>query len=269
MSYHLVRYAFNAAEWLLVWIAPRFQHFAFAAARVAGESRHRLSRRWPTAAEVSRLLPHLSPQDADALAQRIASEEAMRRVLARAVRRYGIDYLQPTVSFDSTLATLRAPAILTTLHVGEIHALGPVLERMPAPVLALRDGFFFEAKGTLTKASTRGGELQRVRAFHRALAHLRGGGFVVLGADITGNAVIEVPFLGETLRLARGPFALSRMTGAPIVPIVARRDGRAIVVTTGSDETAHALALAAWFEEWLRERPEDLSVALVNSLLRG
>jgi len=275
VSRELVRRAFDAVERLLTQIASRFPQFAFAAARLAGTSRQRLSRRWPAADEIAQLLPQLMPREAEALARRIAAEEAMQRVLTRAVRRHGVDYLRPIVSFDASLAALRAPAILTTLHVGAIHALSSALEHMPAPVLAFRDGFLFESKGTLTQQSTRGGELRRAGAFHRALSHLRSGGFVVIGADVVPGASIGVPFLGETIRLARGPFALSRMTNAPIVPIVARREGRAIVVTAGApiaadpaDETALAIALARWFEEWLRARPEDLSVALVNSVLR-
>jgi hypothetical protein len=263
----LARGAFDRVELLLVRIAPRLPRFAFALARRMGALRRRLSGRWPAAEEVRCLLPHC---DATRVAAQIAANDAMNRVLAGAVRRSGIDFLQPLIPIDESVSVLRGPAILTTFHTGSIHALGFALERMPEPVLAFREGTLFTPKGTLTQETTEGDARHRAGTFHRALLRLRAGGLVVLAADVAPGASIQVPFLGRTLPLARGPFALARMSGAPIVPLIARRDGRAIRVLAGdpiagSDETSLALALGAWLERYVTAHPEDLSVALMNA----
>jgi hypothetical protein len=273
----LARRAFDAAERPLVRLAPRLPRLAFALARVAGAWRWRLSRRWPSAADVRLLVATRSRREAAALARRIAAQEAMHRVLAGAIRRHGaIDFLQPLVTLDPSLTSIRAPAILVTFHLGAIQALGAALERMPVPVVAFRDGRLYEPAGSLTIETTQGGELHRALTFHRALGHLGRDGLVMLAADVVPGVSIDVPFLGRTLRLARGPFALACRSGAPLVPLAARAEGNSITAFAGApllaggpcDETALAAALAAWLESYVAAHPAELTVALVNAVLR-
>jgi hypothetical protein len=274
VSRKLARGAFDRIEQFLARAAPSFPRSAFAVARAAGTLRQRLSRQWPSTGEVALLLPHLGRREAARLAGRIAAHEAMNRVLAEAVRRNGVEYLQPLIAVRAPVAAIGGPAILATFHAGSIQALGSVLERMSAPVLAFRERLLFPPKGMLAVETTEGDALHRAGTFHRALAHLRQGNLVALAADVVPGASIDVPFLGHTLRLARGPFALARLTGAPLVPLIARREGHTIEaiagdpIPAGDDETALAMALGAWLERYLTARPEDLSVALINASMR-
>jgi lauroyl/myristoyl acyltransferase len=219
------------------------------------------------------VLSWLDVAEAAAIAQRIAEEEAMQRVLAKAVRWFGTRVLRDVVAMDAGVAGIRGPAILTLFHAGALHAVGSALERLPVPVLAFRQGVLARPRGSLQSVTELDTEAERAAAFHRALVHLRGGGVVAMTADLAPGASIDVPLFGATLHLARGPFALARLTGAPLVPVAVRREGDRIVVSAaepiaGGDERAMAVALAAWLEAWLRERPADLSIALVNELLR-
>jgi hypothetical protein len=272
VSRKLARGAFDRIEQLVARAAPRFPRSAFVVARAAGALRQRLSRQWPSAGQVALLFPHLDRPEAARLAARIAAQEAMNRVLAAAVRRDGIDYVQPLIAASAPVAAIRGPAILAIFHAGSVQALGAVLERMSAPVLAFREGLLFPPKGTLAVETTKGDALHRAGAFHRALAHLRQGNFVALAPDVVPGASIDVPCLGQTLRLSRGPFALARLTGAPLVPLIARREGHVIAaiagdpIPAGDDETALAMALGAWLERYLTAHPEDLSVALINAM---
>lgn len=273
MKKALARFAFGTYERLLSLLAAVAPRSAFAAARAAGSLRHRLSRRWPAADEVARILPGLRTEEAAAIARRIAEEEAMQRVLAKAMRWFGTAPLRDVVSMDAALEAIRGPAILTLFHAGALHAVGAALERLPVPVLAFRQGVLLRPRGALTSVTDLDTDAERAAAFHRALVHLRGRGIVAMTADLAPGAAIDVPLFGRTLRLARGPFALARLTGAPLVPVAVRREGDRIVVSSaepiaGGDERTMALALGAWLEAWLREHPADLSLALVNELLR-
>jgi lauroyl/myristoyl acyltransferase len=85
--------------------------------------------------------------------------------------------------------------------------------------------------------------------------------------------MIEVPLLGRTLPLARGAFALARIADVPIIPIVPRWRGTAIEVEIGEPmrlgadgERGMAEAIAAWIERYLRERPGETSVFMLERL---
>jgi lauroyl/myristoyl acyltransferase len=187
------------------------------------------------------------------------------------------------------LAALRPPLVLITFHVGAVQALGAALERLPAPVLALRRGMLHATRPPLTLATTEGGDEGRAGAFQRACSHLDRGGFVVLAADLPAGPGLPVSCLGRPLTLARGPFALSRLTGALVVPLVARwrraglevRIGEALAppvppvpdtamnqsIDPAAWETALAAAAAQWLESYLRESPADLGLGLLRALL--
>ena len=159
---------------------------------------------------------------------------------------------------NEAVRRLRPPMIVATFHIGPILGLGVLSDRLQGETLSLR--------GTLIG----GTDQQRAATFHRAIERLRQNGFVILALDPHEAHRIAAPFLGRTLQLARGPFAMARNARAPIVPLVARWDGREIELIVGEplplldDEQALAAAAAQWLENYLREWPGELSARILE-----
>jgi len=251
---------------------------------VLGQARNRLSRRWPSPEQVQALLPHLDSFTAARLAWRIGGLEARNRVLVAAIRQAGMDWLRPLVRCPAAFLALRPPLILGMFHVGTLNALGPALERLPGPVLALREGGPLSLPRPPVEVVTPGDDAQsRAAVFYRLLHHLERGGFVVLALDVAPGPAFQVPCLGRMLPLARGPFALARLTGTPLVPLVASWGrGKFDVIlgeelapdlppgsTGGPDVWENALATTAgrWLEDYLLATPGELGLSLVRTLL--
>jgi hypothetical protein len=271
----VIRRLFDGLEGRLVEPAlrhPRHRRVALSLAGALGSIRNRLSRRWPDPEQVRTLFPALSRSEAARVAWRIAALEARNRLLVECVRRAGAGPVRPLVEAPEAFATLRPPLLLGTFHVGAVHALEPALEKLPGPVLALRQGRLYPADLPVEVVSTEGNEQSRATVFLRALAHLQAGGFVVTALDVVPGAGLVAPCLGRTLELARGPFALARLAGVPVVPLAARwQKGRVKVAMgeslTSSGETELAAAAALWLESYLLESPGELGLGLLRSLL--
>jgi hypothetical protein len=183
----------------------------------------------------------------------------------------------PSLVPNPRLAALQPPLVLASFHVGPFAAMGAALERLPGEVVALDRGQF----GTLPNITVlpRGeNPADRSRAFNAALTALRSSGFAFVNVDAFAPdhlevSTIEVPMLGRTLPLARGAFALARIADVPIVPIAARWRGNALEVEIGEPtrmdadgERGMAEATAAWIECYLRERPGETSVFMLERL---
>ena len=172
---------------------------------------------------------------------------------------------------NDRLAGLRGPIILASVHTGPLHALGPALGRLGADVLVLEHGVRQSRPGA-TLLPVGDDEWQRARTFHRAVTTLRAGGVVFMAIDGFHGSVIEVPMLGGTMPVARGAFALARITNAPILPLVARWRGISVEITCGdpiapsSEEDAMARAMAGWLERYLRESPGEVSLRTLELL---
>ncbi|HYH46827.1 MAG TPA: hypothetical protein VEG34_14170 [Thermoanaerobaculia bacterium] len=261
---------------------------SFGAAAALGRLRNRLSRRWPSPEQVRTLFPHLDKGEAEDVAWAIGGLEARNRLLVACLRRGGLEPLRGLLRTPTALADLRPPLILGTFHMGALHALGLALERLPGPVLALRQGPLYTPRPPLTIVTSAGGEQARAAAFQRALVHLKSGGFVALALDLPAGPGISVPCLGRTLELARGPFALARITGAPLVPLAASWERGGVEVQVGDviapaaaveapaeDSAAKSIrwegtlaaAAAGWLERYVRETPGELGLGLLRSLL--
>ena len=175
------------------------------------------------------------------------------------------------------LEALRPPLVLASFHVGPYEAIGAALSRLPGEVVALDRGQFGRVPH-VTVLPRGENAAARSRAFSAALTALRSGGFVFVNVDAYEPdkqevSTIEVPLLGRTLPLARGAFALARIAQVPIVPIVPRWRGNAIEVEIGEPmrldargERAAAEVTAAWIERYLRERPGETSVFMLERL---
>jgi hypothetical protein len=281
VSREVGRRAFDALEHRLAMLARAFPRLALSGAGPLGALRNRLSRRWPGPEQVRALFPELDRRAAARVAREIAGQETRQRLLVHCLRQTGLDPVRPLLRTSAAeLAALRPPLVLATFHVGAVQALGAALERLPGPVLAVRHGMLHATRPPLELVTTEGDGQRRADVFQRALVHLTRGGFVALALDLSAGPGLTVPCLGRTLTLARGPFALARLTGAPIVPLVARwrrggleiEIGRPLAAGPATDpaarETALAAAAARWLEGYLRKSPADLGLGLLQDLLR-
>jgi hypothetical protein len=268
---------------MLARLAAHNPRLAFRLGSGLGAMRNRLTGRWPAAREVAALFPGLSPSDSMRIAGAIGGLEERNEVFVRCVRRTGIECMRHPVEVPDAFRTMEGPCILGTFHVGAVHTAGVALEILGKPVLALRSGYLFTPRAPVELQSTAGGTQQRAAAFARALEYLKHGGIVLMALDIAPAGAIETECLGRPLALARGPFALARMTGAPIAPLAIRwtRRGTAVVIGTplqserlseaSTDPTYFELGLARaasrWLEAYLRQTPSELSLGLIRELL--
>jgi lauroyl/myristoyl acyltransferase len=267
----------------LARLAVPWPRLALTLASALGSARHRLTRRWPSAHEVAELFPRLSPVDATRVASSIGALAERNEVLARSAKKYGIASLRPLALVPGALRRLEGPCILATFHLGAVHMLGAALETLGRPVLVFRQGRLFTPRPPVELASTKGTDQVRAAAFVRAAGFLRRGGLVMLALDAPPGAAIEVPCLGRRLRLARGAFALARLGGVPIVPVVARwRRGGSVEVLvdaplradTGQESSAAfelelAQAAGRWLEAYALANPAEVTLGLLRELLYG
>ncbi len=188
-------------------------------------------------------------------------------VVAEYLRIAGYDKLRATIAPpDPRVKTFQPPLIFGTFHLGALGAIGTMLGDLPANVLVLRaTPKLARPQPNVTIEATRGDEQHRARVFHRALQYLQNKQFVFVTLDPEEATRIAAPFRGRTLQLARGPFALARITQTPIVPVIARWRNARVELVFGdaidamSDEAAIAARVALWLEKYLEENPEDES----------
>ncbi|HEX7150496.1 MAG TPA: hypothetical protein VF618_03335 [Thermoanaerobaculia bacterium] len=170
---------------------------------------------------------------------RLLGEERRSVVLQRLGRRRIAELVLPNPT------KIEGTAIVAFFHVGPFYGISAYVDRLGRDFLGIR---------------RQPDEQQRALAFARAVQKLREGGLVSAAFDGEFGARMAVPFRGGTLRLARGAFALARITGAPIVPLWARWRGSRIEIIVGEplsagSEEALAAAAAAWLERQLDGAP--------------
>jgi lauroyl/myristoyl acyltransferase len=199
----------------------------------------------------------------------MAALEERNEVLVRCIRRSGLEAIRPLVQVPQEWRRIEGPCILGTFHVGALHAVGAALEALGKPVLGVREGRLFEPRPPLELIST---HPQRAAVMLRAVEYLRADRFVVLALDGAADTMLETTCLGHRLALARGAFALSHMTGAPIVPLVMRWRGTDLELVLGqrlqgATEEQLAHAAARWLESYLEQQPQELTLGLLRKLL--
>lgn len=258
--------SFDGPTRLLARVASSYPRAAYSLADWLGALRNRVTWRWPAAAEINALFPHLDAIDSARIAARVGSLHERNRVLVHCIAARGIDPLRPLVSASDPFQSVRGPRIVATFHVGAVHAFGPALERLHSPVLAFRDGPIFIPRGALEIQTTEGDEQLRAGALYRALQHLRGGGVVFLALDAARGEAIEARCLGHRLHIAPGAFALARWTGAPIQLAVARWTGHRVAIDL-ADPAVTPDDTAEWLERYLLESPSEITLGLLRNLL--
>ena len=219
----------------------------------------------PSAGELRELFPDLDRERARAVHAHMLRTFVRSEFLAIWLRRRGRGAIRRILASTAPPDLPAGPLIAGTFHMGPVHALGASLEGLPSPLLALRH--------TTHTPDAAANEQQRAAKFYEAATWLRSGGIVLMALDPQHATRIRVPFFGRTLGLARGAFALSRMTGAPIVPVVARWRGTRVEVVAGQplagdDEHALAADAARWLEQYLRAHPDEISLRILDLMER-
>jgi lauroyl/myristoyl acyltransferase len=247
----------------LRWFASRRPRAAYSLTRQLARLSEPLGSGVP-AEQIATLFPELD-QAALRSARKCAwSNFLLGEALNAAMTAPGRRPVYPEIVSRPALAELQPPLILVFAHLGPYHALGVALEGLRGGVLALDRGGVGPTPGIAVTAAG-DDEWGRARAFQRAVATLRSGGSVLLAIDGYEASTLEVPMLGGAITLARGPFALARMTGAPIVPVAAHWRGSSAEVACGDlipsnvSEPVTAAATGAWLERHLRRFPGEIS----------
>jgi lauroyl/myristoyl acyltransferase len=221
------------------------------------------------------IFPRLTPELARSVITRARQQMFRDIIMAEHTRVY--DYQKGgdrLYAINKDIVTLPHPMILGTFHLGALAGIGASLHGLPKRVLVVRaTPRHSKPHPNVEVEVTRVGEQQRARIFHRAIQFLQEGNYVFLPLDPEESTRIDAPFQGRMLPLARGPFALARITRAPILPMIARWNGARVEVVLGDpipasdDESATAAAAALWLERYLDEHPLDIServLALTN-----
>lgn len=244
------------------------------AAGTAGALLHRLALQAPSAADLSQLLPARLASAQTARAS--ASLRFKNHAAIAVVQRNGITGLVPLLderAADPPRVLVHRPGgmLITAFHLGAHFGLGAALAAWRIPVLSLREVDLGEGDA-------------RARGLRAAIDTVRSGGIALSVVDGPGGASSEpVPCLGRQVVFRRGPLVVARLTGAPIVPMVARwaSGGRitlvvgsplevSVPVNSGADfERATAVALARWLEAHVLAHADDLWPYTIRNLMRA
>jgi hypothetical protein len=216
--------------------------------------------------------PELAFADPE-LARRASWSASVRyRVLCSALGTPGTPWPHLGLVTVPDVSELPPPMVIATFHIGPMLALGAMIKRLPAETVAVTAGL--PDRQGMRSVGSAGDEWRRVQAFTEALQALQADRFVFIAVDGAADRRIEVPLLGRSVSIGAGAFALSRISGAPLLPAAARwRGGKAEVVIgvpiPAAGEEKMAGALARWLEHRIREYPVELGSDFVEFLLRA
>jgi hypothetical protein len=253
-----------------------------AAADGFGRLVYRLNPRYPPVAEVAALFSGTSRSPAS-ISSRMCGMRYKNRALVSIMSRSGSRVLIPLLSAGSveTIRNIPQPAIAFTWHAGPAGWLAASLMRAGVPAFAIRRTARPPRWG-IEVGSSWGPVEARARTFARAMTRLREGGLVVVAVDGEDlKTPLPAPCLGRLVPMARGPFALARLTGAPLVPLVARWTDRGqveivagdaitqeeISLAGGDSETTAARLAARRMEGCLRASPHEIWFCMLRWLL--
>jgi lauroyl/myristoyl acyltransferase len=260
-------------------------------AGLAGSVSNRLVAYGPSAAELHSVFPSLSRQQLTRIAHRTCASDLKNRTVDRLVLAGGYEAILPLVERDAIEAvdSVRSEfgaAIVANFHLGPLISVGAAVEAAGAPALVIRTEPGHQVRPPLEAVWTSGEPDRPAHALRRALDHLRRGQLVVVALDGDFGATVgPLPCLGRGVELRRGGFALARMTGAPIVPVLCRwKDGGtaiaierfdplpappAVTAAAADIEREHANAAARWLDWQLSTAPDIASLQVLRMLLRA
>ncbi len=274
------------------WLAaPWFYRLGFAAARrfsptvlygvadVLGMTTYLLCRRlvWTVRGNLARAFPASSQGERARLARKIF------RNYARYLVDYGRFRWQPATGLEAVIPVLEGGehidqafeagrgVILVTGHIGnwELGGLSFRNRGWKVNVVTLPDGSRqidairsrYRGQYSIATILLDGSPFASLEM----AAALKRGEMLAMLVDRWGKADgVAAPFLGGTQYLPRGPFVLSRATGAPILPAFVVRDGasyRGIIdpsfVVAGEDFEPYASRICQALERLIRRYPDQ------------
>lgn len=256
-------------------LARRWPHGLYNALDQLARATAPLARRRATVQRACAVFPDLSPAEHELAARELRSSMLKSAALGMALAGSPRDPIYPPLAVDPAFAAVRGPAILTSFHCDAVGAVGGALRRIPGEVFALHRMQWTLPSNVVGHYVVDQTESAGAAAFYRALATLRRGGCVLLLVDGAHRSGHTVSLLGRAARLWRGTFALARLTGAPIVPLLARWNGSTVEVVCGDtiaateDEPAMAQAMAAVLEHHLLQHPGAIGQQLLDQLSRA
>ena len=243
--------------------------------------------------EIGALFGSLPDRRRRAIAQTVCAAAWMDRVVSPLVQRVGYDdFNRMVVSHcDEQIRRLhweRRAAILGFMHSGPLLGMSSTLHRLEIPALVITRARHHRGKTPLDVCHVADTAASRRFTLKRAVDKLRTGGIVLWALDLPGTSRLRVRIFGRELAFARGPFAAARLSGALLLPLTACwTSRRRIEVRSGeplgppghasrpSDhsrnralamEQALAADASAWFEDYYRKHPEQISMALLRKL---
>jgi len=220
----------------------------------------------PSTSDIAALFDWLPPGDRGRVARDISAQRVKNRLaialvlgdrtadLARLVR-------WPDEAARRALVESPSGVVIVACHIGAFFGVRAALHGVGRSVFMLRDMMKADA-------AARAGVLKR------AVDGLRAGELVVATLDGPGGtSTREVTCLGRRVAFRRGPFTLTRLTGAPIVPVacawtphhhIEMRVGPPIARPSRTDldavgfEDDMAARTAQWFDAYLRAEPQEM-----------
>jgi lauroyl/myristoyl acyltransferase len=224
------------------------------------------------------------------MAHRIGAIEYLNRELFSRVER--IDQVTPLVRCRNTemirsLHARKEPAILVSWHFRTLcYSVVSALQRLEIPALILgylplKPSNEYQLISPSTQDPT-----QRALVLKKTLDHLKAGGIVYTCIDAAiGFRTTPVSFLGQKFNIRRGSAVLSRLSGAPLIPVTPRWNwlGSSITVTfhdplpppaaSPADGPAFENALLGdairWIEQYFHKFPEELCMERLAKSLDG
>lgn len=256
------------------WLAARSLPATIMALDVLGRSANIAGAHPPSIAEIAALYTWLPRSQCRLIAPRIAALRLKNRAAVALAARGRIAELAHRVRWAAEgPPRLAGPGgrILTACHVGVFFGISAALERARIRAFMLRDAPMRDPAA-------------RAAAFKEAVDTIRRGGTVVAIVDGPGGSSTgDVECLGRRVVFRRGPFALARLTRAPLVPVVgAWTQGGAIEMRAGPDiepaaacsscgpddvETGLAASVARWLESYLRAEPQEIWPSTIRNFL--
>jgi hypothetical protein len=229
----------------------------------------------PTPAEVGALFNWLPRRDLNRVARGSSALHLKNRAAIALVDGHRTADLASLVrwSTDSerrAIAEGRSGMLIVACHVGAFYGIRAALHGIDRPVFTMRDVATPDA-------------VSRAAAIKRAVDALRAGELVVATLDGPGGtSTREVTCLGRRIVFRRGPFALARLTGAPLVPVVCawtRRGHIEVRVAAAIERPARqpldaiefedemAVRTAHWLEAYLRTEPQEVWPSTLRNYL--
>jgi len=174
-----------------------------------------------------------------------------------------------TIEGREHLDALQGGAILLGLHIGP-PVTGRTLAALGYPVrTAGRLGDAYDAGGKTATPRERADGLQQARVL------IRNGTWLYMAADGRGREAFRIAVPGREAIIRAGWLALRRVTGAPVLPVVCRRDGVRRIITVhaplhavspdrAEDESRCRAVLSALLNDYADRFPEQCRYVLVS-----